>query len=190
MKLKNSHWIQIWILEQKVLKYFLWKIIARRCCANESIFQGMCVWLCMNECAFKHTQHSTHSINAITWPRLSRPTTDTYPYIAELDGPRKAWKWRRELFDKLPDDWSCPRGSYFVRKGCWDAGIDLLIFSLSHNCYKKKILSILFFIILFTFSSYEKVFVLCEKSLSELSPYLHVLRPPESEKTILITLFD
>ena len=36
----------------------------------------------------------------------------------------------------------------------------------------------------FTFSSYEKVLVLCEKLLSEFSSNLHVLRPTESEKTV------
>ena len=30
----------------------------------------------------------------------------------------------------------------------------------------------------------KKVLVLCEKSLSEFSSYLYVLRPPESEKTV------
>ena len=36
----------------------------------------------------------------------------------------------------------------------------------------------------FTFSLYEKVLVLREKSLSEFSSNLYVLRPPESEKTV------
>ena len=35
---------------------------------------------------------------------------------------------------------------------------------------------------IFTFSSYEKVLVFCEKSLSEFSSNLYVLRCPESEK--------
>ena len=38
--------------------------------------------------------------------------------------------------------------------------------------------------IFFTFSSYEKVLALCEKSLSEFSLNLYVLRPPESAKTV------
>ena len=37
----------------------------------------------------------------------------------------------------------------------------------------------------FTFSSYEKVLVLCEKWLTKFSSNLYVLRPPESEKTVL-----
>ena len=38
------------------------------------------------------------------------------------------------------------------------------------------------YILIFTFSLYETVLVLCEKSLSEFSSNLYVLRPPESEK--------
>ena len=37
---------------------------------------------------------------------------------------------------------------------------------------------------LFTFSSYEKVLVLCEKWLSKFSSNLYVLRPSESEKRV------
>ena len=47
-----------------------------------------------------------------------------------------------------------------------------------HTCKSKN-----YFL---TFSPYEKVLVLCEKSLLEFSSNLYVLRSPESEKTVFI----
>ena len=49
--------------------------------------------------------------------------------------------------------------------------------------YRKKYLKIHYNII-FTFLSYEKVLVLCQKSLSEFLPNIYVLRSLESEKTV------
>ena len=41
----------------------------------------------------------------------------------------------------------------------------------------------------FTFSLYEKVLLLCEKSLLEFLSNLYVLRSPESKKTVFIKVF-
>ena len=52
------------------------------------------------------------------------------------------------------------------------------------NLRKYRIWGIFMRSLIFTFSSYEKVLVFCEKSLSEFTSNLYVLRPPESGKAV------
>ena len=73
---------------------------------------------------------------------------------------------------------------WFLNQNMWNMEetseyevICLKIFLLHENQYRL--------LLIFTSSSYEKVLVSCEKSISKFSWNLYVLRPPESEKQFL-----